>query len=204
MKTITLETAKEKAGNTWFTFATEGENIVMETRRHGSVYDETCGKEDIAEAKRILSKLPPATHHKRSMECVDEWVVVTIATKPFPASQIKENKRKLAFSKHFAEMKAEIEGIPSPRNTGSPYHLTHDEAKQHWKLSVSFGTTTNPRHLQYKHEAKEQAMQDGKPIAEKWGDGVTVETRSEPDRITFSGITTHRDLGDVIFTGTFR
>jgi len=204
MKTITLETVREKAGSTWFSFALEGENIVMETRRHGSVYDETCGKEDIAEAKRILSKLPPATHHKRSLECVDEWVVITIATKPFPAPQIKENKRKLAFAKRFAEMKAEIESIPSPRNTGSPYTLTHDEAKQHWKLSVSFGTTTNPRDLQIKHETAEQAMQDGTPIAEKWGDGVLIEVKSLPDRITFSGITTHRNWGDVIFTGTFR
>jgi hypothetical protein len=204
MKTITLETVKEKAGSTWFSFALEGDNIVMETRRHGSVYDETCGKEDVAEARRILSKLPPATHHKRTLECVDEWVVITIATKPFPAPQIKENKRKLAFSKRFAEMKAEIESIPSPSNTGSPYHLTHDEAKQHWKLSVSYGITCNSRDLQIKHETAEQATQDGKPIAEKWGDDVSIETRTRTDRVTFSGVTTHRDLGDVIFTGTFR
>ena len=204
MKTLTIETAKNKIGNTWFNFALEGETITMETRRHGSVYNETCGKEDIAEGKRILSKLPPATHHKRTLECVDEWVVVTISTKPFPASQIKENKRRAAFAKNFAEMKAEVESIASPRNTGSPYHLTHDEEKRHWTLSVSYGITTNPRDLQIKHKTAEQATQDGTPLAYKWGDDVSIETKTRTDRVTFSGVTTHRDLGDVIFTGSFR
>ena len=204
MKTLTIETAKEKIGNTWFTFALEGETITMETRRHGSVYNETCGKEDIEEGKRILSKLPPATHHKRGLECVDEWVVVTIAAKPFPPAQVKENKRKLAFAKNFAEMKAEIESIPSPRNTGSPYRLTHDEDKRNWILSVSYGITCNSRDLQIKHKTAEQATQDGTPLAYKWGDDVSVETRARTDRVTFSGLTTHRDLGDVIFIGTFR
>jgi len=203
MKTLTIDKVKKMVGGTWFTFVMEGDNIVMETRRHRSVYDETCGKEDIAEARRILSKLPPATHHKQSMECVDEWVVVTIASAPFSAYQIKENERRLAISKQFANMKAEISNIHSPSNTASPYDLTLDSALRHWILSVSFGTATNPRHLQYKHETAEQAMQDGKPIADKWADKVTVETRSEPDHITFSGITTHRNLGVVVFIGAF-
>jgi hypothetical protein len=82
---ITLEEVKSVIGKTWFDFIQEGDRIDIESREYGDVSEETPGKEDMAEAKRIVLLLRDYVKNKGlfekikvTPECVDEWVVVTI------------------------------------------------------------------------------------------------------------------------------
>jgi hypothetical protein len=199
---LTLETVKKLAGNTWLEFSIDGDTITFETRRHGDVGEGTHGREDMVEARRILALLPPATHHKRTLEAVDEWTVATIKATPHPAAQIKENKRRIIFLKKFVAMEAEVKNTPRVRNCGHPYDLSHNDEKTHWVLSVGYGTTCNPRHLQYQFSTPAQAEEAGVEIAAKWG-AYEVTVNPLPDITTWSYEVTHTNLGKVTFKGTF-
>ncbi|NBU73157.1 MAG: hypothetical protein EBS53_17245 [Bacteroidetes bacterium] len=57
------------------------DRIQLETREHGSVYNETAGAEDVAMGRRILGILRKAfPENKSEAEVVDEWVIVAIQT----------------------------------------------------------------------------------------------------------------------------
>ena len=64
---------------TWFDTELDGDLVILSTREHGNVGEETVGDEDIAEARRIITELkakfPKA---KIDAEAVDEWVTVTV------------------------------------------------------------------------------------------------------------------------------
>jgi hypothetical protein len=69
-------------GQTWFDIEEDGDRILLDTRDHGSIYEERPGKEDIAEGSRIQDTLKAALpDHKVEFECVDEWVHVTVRPK---------------------------------------------------------------------------------------------------------------------------
>jgi hypothetical protein len=202
-KTLTLDEVKKRAHPTWFEFSLDGETITFESRRHGDVCEGTHGREDMVEARRIRALLPPATHHKRTLEAVDEWTVATIATNPYPAAVIRENVRKVKFLKKFVALDAEVKSIPSMHNCGSPFRLTHDDEKAHWILSVGYGVTCNPRHLQHQFATPQEAEKAGAPIAGKWG-AYEVTVNPHPDLTTFfTQEVTHKNLGTVTFKGTF-
>jgi hypothetical protein len=68
---------KETIGNTWFSFEEDHDSFFLRSREHGDVGDEEPGKEDIAEANRLIKLLREAGFKPRG-EVIDEWVDVTI------------------------------------------------------------------------------------------------------------------------------
>lgn len=81
-KLPTIQKIKSIIGQTWFDIeADEGSNVVIESRRHGDVGEETPGREDVREGNRIFRLLTDALKDDGvsvNIEAVDEWVMIQI------------------------------------------------------------------------------------------------------------------------------
>jgi hypothetical protein len=96
-KTPTVESVKEAIGRTWFDVSDEDSRIDVESRQYGDVGNETPGKRDIDEGKRLfklIRKVFKASKWVLTFNITDEWVTVSLRKEPITAKEKAEAVRK--------------------------------------------------------------------------------------------------------------
>jgi hypothetical protein len=89
---------------TWFFFEEDRDTFFLRSREYGDISEEEPGKEDIAEANRLIKLLREAGI-KAKGEVIDEWVEV-IVQKPEPKIDLQEQRKA---DKGFAWIEVEAE-----------------------------------------------------------------------------------------------
>ena len=131
---LTTTEVKAAIGNTWFDAQDDNGKIMLDTRDHGNLGEETPGKKDIEEGRRITKALKAAyPQHEVSFEIVDEWVIVDIRTTPKSQAKLAEEAKaqkvmeltKLWAPKienAFSQTEAEMFGEQRPQNHKTPFY----------------------------------------------------------------------------------
>lgn len=187
----TVADVKEALGRTWFTITDEETFINIESRDYGDVGNETPGKKDIEEGKRLLTLLRKAFKQSNwvtKFEIVDEWVTVSLRVAPLS----KEEKAKVAREKKLNKLRDDLRTVTTEANEatkkeghrGSFSSFVHDgNYSKKATLKVVFGERyLYLNHLGSRFVFSNEVDADAalKPLVEKFPGLAWTKTIREP------------------------
>ena len=193
-KTPDIKTVKTAVGGTWFDIEEEADTIRLDTRDHGDVGEETPGKKDVEEGRRIAKALKTAfPTHEVGLEAVDEWVVVDIRKTPKDARKLAEEAkarmikgRSETWAPRIAEILAELDreifGGERPNNCACPLRWNKSVGiTENGNTTIALNTEFGERFLYRDHpgaipafKTPEEARKAAEKILLKFGPGTKI------------------------------
>jgi hypothetical protein len=164
---ITLETIRAAAGPTYFEFSDEYDHISLDTRRNGSIYDETPGKKDIEEANRLLKliqKTFPKGKFKITAGTCDEWVSITARKEPLTKKEKLIAKQKKERAKIAPKIKEITDNLKAQGH--DPLYLYYDNGYNaeynpyktpKLEIVVKFGKVVTALYTKFRYKDEQEA-----------------------------------------------